>query len=89
MTVMEHDQWELDMDDASSVMRQARERIDRDDKLIQQLRARLFIYEGRIRRYQVVVDAAMDAKWTRPTIEAVEDVFWYELGLGKERKNGG
>ena len=85
--MIEADQWKLDMDDASSVLRQATERIDQDDKLIQVLRARLVIYETRIRKYQVVVDAAMEAKWTKATIEKVEDVFWYELGLGKEVKS--
>ncbi len=83
------DQWKLEIDDASSVMRQARERIDHDAGLIERQAAKLAIYEARIRKYQVAVDAAMEAKWTRKTIEAVEDVFWYELGLGKEVKNGG
>ena len=87
MTEPNLDQWKLEIDDASAVMRQATDRIAADAGLIERQAAKLAIYEARIRKYQVVVDAAMDAKWTRPTIEAVEDVFWYELGLGKEVKN--
>jgi len=84
--MIEIDQWKIELDDASSVMRQATDRIALDAALIEQLRARLVVYEARIRKYQVTVDECMDANWTPKSIQALEDVFWYELGLAGPTK---
>lgn len=85
------DQWKLEIDDASAVVKQATERISIDGLrldhlagIIEKLQAKVDLYEARIRRYQVVVDKAQDDCWTRESCMAVEDVFWEELGLGKK-----
>ncbi len=77
----------LELDDGATVMRQATDRIREDAGTIERLRARLVIYETRIKKYQATVDECMDEKWTRSAIEKLEDVFWYELGLGDRNKH--